>query len=100
MKALAAIPIALALMGAGLPPLPAVEHRKSSVTKVWFVPLPLVQPMCIYYGAKPPPKGKTILGCAVYKLRMIIMPNPCDFNEFYARLQCHENAHFQGMSHD
>lgn len=30
--------------------------------------------------------------------KVIVMPNPCLFSdiEYYARIQCHENAHYQG----
>lgn len=38
--------------------------------------------------------GGTIFACTFPARRAQIMPNPCLFpDEFYARLQCHENGH-------
>lgn len=40
------------------------------------------------------PEGVTVLACTVPSTRRQLMPNPCLFpDEFYAALQCHENAH-------
>ena len=38
--------------------------------------------------------GGTIFACTFPVNRLQVMPNPCLFpDEFYARLQCHENGH-------
>ncbi|MFC5373980.1 hypothetical protein ACFPIF_15560 [Brevundimonas faecalis] len=45
-------------------------------------------------AAAPVPAGYVIMACTRDDIRAQIMPNPCLFpDEFYASLQCHENAH-------
>lgn len=45
-------------------------------------------------NAPPVPEGYVILACTRDDIRAQLMPDPCLFpDEFYAALQCHENAH-------
>lgn len=40
------------------------------------------------------PEGFVVMACTRDDLRIQLMPDPCLFpDEFYASLQCHENAH-------
>lgn len=45
-------------------------------------------------ASTPVPEGYVILACTRDDIRVQLMPDPCLFpDEFYASLQCHENAH-------
>ncbi len=47
-------------------------------------------------GSPEAPRGVGIRGCYDPTTDAIIMPNPCQFTDTYARLMCHEMAHNNG----
>jgi len=52
-------------------------------------------------GARVPVFGPQTIGCYLPLERTIIMPNPCHYKQQeYARLLCHEGAHFSGWPGD
>ena len=69
---------------------PPAEYRNASTQVVEFVSPERVALRCIERGAKIPANA-----CATEQL--ITMPNPCAFEDAYARILCHEVAHAQGM---
>jgi hypothetical protein len=79
-------------------PIPEIYKGDAQVT-VHFVPLSDIPK----YGGEAP-KGKTKIGCLADDLKTLIMPNPCSWEGYddvksYARLMCHEKAHFNGWRH-
>jgi hypothetical protein len=40
------------------------------------------------------------LACTTRKDKVMIMPNPCQYEEDYAQLLCHELGHVRGWQHD
>lgn len=42
---------------------------------------------------------RRILACTNAKARVMLMPDPCLYDDGYAKLLCHERAHIAGWEH-
>ena len=82
---------------------PPMEYRGPATAIVAFTTPEEVSRVC--GKDDPPPPGLQIVACSwpgKFAEGVVIMPDPCAWadTEYYAKIQCHENAHLRGWVHD
>lgn len=98
----AVMAVSLALVGpsAALVEKPPVQFQhppREPAVVVWAHPF-IVDSFC--RSRSDVPADMIVLACTFPGERFQVMPDPCLYpDEYYASLQCHENAHLNGWQH-
>tara|TARA_R100000951_G_scaffold13711_2_gene10787 strand:+ start:532 stop:927 length:396 start_codon:yes stop_codon:yes gene_type:complete len=74
---------------------PPEQYQGPALVEVQFLPTAEVNRQCVEVVGRHMLAGYW-LGCAYIEGR-IFMPDPCEYNGYYAQLLCHELGHAQGM---
>lgn len=73
---------------------PPIQYQGDSVpARILFAPPEVVDAVCRRVGASDTPYQ--ILACTNVATSTILMPDPCLYDDGYARLACHERAHLR-----
>lgn len=74
---------------------PPVEYQGESVpARILFAPPEVVDSVCRGAAGISHPFG-TVLACTNQQSSTILMPDPCLYDDGYARLMCHERSHLR-----
>lgn len=77
---------------------PEGQFQHVEEATVYFRPSKEMTDRCVAWGATRPKEGTLIVACAREDQKAMLLPNPCEFDDYYAQLVCHEAAHTVGWS--
>lgn len=93
MKAMLAASGLLAMLPCERPP---VEYQGESVPAVVLFAHPsVVDAVCKEVGGFKDGPGTVILACTNQQASVMLLPDPCLYEDGYAKLMCHEKAHLR-----